>query len=153
MLPSLTVCLDAIDASREKTALLAACVERNIPIVTCGGAAGKVDPTKIKCEDLTRVQGDKLLGNCRTNLRKYHGFAKGERDKKRKAKEWGIGAVYSLEATASLPAGEDKVSALRRCDGALGTACFTTGTFGFVLAARVVDMIASSSLARPSKGF
>ena len=45
-----------------------------------------------------------------------------------------------------------------RNDGALGTACFVTGTFGFVAASRVVEMIvdngATSTASRmpPNRG-
>jgi len=51
----LTACIDAIDGVNEKTSLLLACVELGIPIVSCGGAAGRSDPTKIVCNDITKV--------------------------------------------------------------------------------------------------
>jgi tRNA threonylcarbamoyladenosine dehydratase len=155
MMPDLTVCLDAIDGQTSKTALIAACVEKGIPIVTCGGSAGKTDPTKIVCEDLTRANGDNLLTACRKNLRKMYGFSEGKKmtqSKGRKPKKWGIEAVYSLEEPRALPEGGDTASALRRCDGALGTACFVTGTCGFVAASKVIDMIATNQLIVPKKG-
>lgn len=164
LLPDLSVCLDAIDNSQAKTALLAACVDRKIPVVTCGGAAGKTDPTQVQADDLTRVAGDRLLGSCRTNLRKRYGFAKGlgtndhknNKNKKKFPRKWGITAVYSTEiiqGTAAAAAADKKnqVSSLRRCDGALGTACFVTGTFGFVAAGKVVDMIATSQPVVPKR--
>jgi tRNA threonylcarbamoyladenosine dehydratase len=156
LMPNLTVCLDAIDGQTSKTALMAACVERAIPLVTCGGSAGKTDPTQIVCDDLTRANGDHLLTSCRKNLRKLYGFSQGQKmtqSKGRKPKKWGIEAVYSLEETRELPEGGDTgVSALRRCDGALGTACFVTGTCGFVAASKVIDMIATNQLIVPKKG-
>jgi len=146
--------IDAIDGSTEKSALLAVSAEYEIPVVTCGSAAGKIDPTKIVCEDLTVVNGDKLLSNCRRKLRKEYGFAEGIPfrgiRKGKKVKKWNIAAVYSLEKQKALPSGSD-ASSLRRCDGALGTACFVTGSFGFVAASRVVDMIANGKLKPPSR--
>lgn len=150
LLPELTACVDAIDGQSSKTALIAGCVENNIPVVTCGGSAGRMDPTKIVCEDLTRATGDKLLSACRKNLRQLYGFSEGEvmsQLKGTKPKKWGIEAVFSIEEQKGLPEGSsDSSSALRRCDGVLGTACFVTGTYGFVAASRVVEMIANEKL-------
>ncbi|EEC48890.1 predicted protein [Phaeodactylum tricornutum CCAP 1055/1] len=148
--------LDAIDGSNEKAALLAACVDRRIPVVTVGGAAGITDPTQIVCEDLTMAFSDKLLGICRKTLRKSYGFARGlsfheMQREKRKVKKWHIAAVYSLEGQKAVPTVAD-TSSFRRCDGALGTACFVTGTFGFIAASRIVDMIAKGKLITPRRG-
>lgn len=155
MLPELDVCLDAIDGTKEKTALIAACTEKEIPIVTCGGAAGRLDPKFIEVDDLTRVDYDRLLRAVRKNLRKKYGFKKGlekkETLKGKRPKKWGIQAVYSTEMPKELPPGED-ASSLRRCDGALGTACFVTGTFGFVAASRVIDMLANDNMIVPRTG-
>jgi len=156
MLPELDVCLDAIDGTREKTALIAACTEKQIPIVTCGGAAGRRDPRSIEVEDLTRVDNDRLLRAVRKNLRQKYGFQKGlprkETLKGKHPKKWQIQAVYSTEIPKELPQGEEDASSLRRCDGALGTACFVTGTFGFIVASRVVDMLASDKMIIPRSG-
>ena len=152
-----TACLDAIDGSKEKTALIAGCCRHGIPIVTCGGSAGRTDPTKFVCNDLTRVTGDPLLNSCRSNLRKFYGFEEGKKfrdvngDQNKLPRKWKIHAVYSTEPQKSIPEGSDS-SSLRRCDGALGTACFVTGAAGFVAAGRVVEMIATNKL-RPPKSF
>lgn len=66
---NVTMILDAIDGGAEKAALLAACVEHGVPVVTCGGAAGRMDPTKIVYGDLTEVTSDKLLRTVRKTLR------------------------------------------------------------------------------------
>lgn len=152
-----TVLVDMIDGSKEKSALLAACADLQIPVVTCGGAAGRRDPTKIVCDDLTEVTGDKLLATCRKELRKYHGFERGlpfqekRKMKQSKSRKWNIQAIFSTEPQKSLPAGADLGSSFRRCDGALGTACFVTGAYGFATAARVVDMIAEGRIAPPRR--
>jgi len=152
-----TACLDAIDGSQAKSSLIAACARRKIPIVTCGGSAGRTDPTKFVCEDLTRVKGDPLLSSCRRNLRKFYGFEEGlsardenGRFRKKNPRKWNILAVYSKEPQKSLPNGSDS-SSLRRCDGALGTACFVTGTSGFVAAGQIVKMIAEDRMLLPRR--
>lgn len=158
---SVTACLDAIDGSDAKTAWIASCARRRIPIVTCGGSAGRTDPTKFVCDDLTRAMEDPLLSSCRKNLRKYYGFQEGiapgakARDpksgklRKKLPRKWKIQAVYSTESPRSIP--KEQTSSLRRCDGALGTACFVTGTSGFVAAGRIVEMIANDKLPVPKQ--
>jgi tRNA A37 threonylcarbamoyladenosine dehydratase len=147
-LSNVTACLDAIDGSISKASLIAACARHGIPVVTCGGSAGRTDPTKFVCEDLTRVDGDPLLSSCRKTLRQQYGFEKSER--KKVARKWNIKAVYSTELQKTVPK-ESDVSSFRRCDGALGTACFVTGTCGFVAAGEVIAQIANDALLVPKR--
>lgn len=153
-LPNVTACLDAIDGTRGKASLIAACSRYGIPIVTCGGSAGRTDPSKFVCEDLTKVQGDPLLSVCRKNLRKFHGFEEGksfyDKSSKKPPRKWNILAVYSTENQKSLPKGSDSAS-LRRCDGALGTACFVTGTSGFIAAGELISQIANNKMLVPRR--
>lgn len=160
MLPELTACVDAIDGMHEKTALILACVSNGVPIVTCGGAAGRTDPTKIVVDDLTRVQEDRLLFKCRKMLRQDHGFAKvplpGKDRKGTRVRRWRIPAVYSTEVQQRVvPAANGDAAAttssFRTCDGALGTACFVTGAYGFAAASKVVEMIANDELVVPKR--
>jgi tRNA threonylcarbamoyladenosine dehydratase len=152
------VVLDAIDGGTEKSALIAACVRREMPIVTCGGAAGRVVPTKVVSGDLVHAMGDRLLTSCKKTLRKYHGFTEGlpfqntNMKKTTRIRKWGITAVYSLETQIEL-SDDDDVSALRRCDGVLGTACFVTGAFAFAAAGRVVEMLATGKTIKPRKRY
>ena len=156
-----TVCLDAIDGSKAKSALLAACSDYQIPVVTLGGSAGRINPTSMVCDDLTKVFGDRLLSTCRRNLRKHYGFKEGQsfhesqKEKKKKGggkkiKKWNIKAVFSTEPPKTVPKGMDG-SSLRRCDSALGTACFVTGVAGLIAAGIVVNDIVSDSLKPPTK--
>ncbi|KAL7468558.1 hypothetical protein ACHAXS_008786 [Conticribra weissflogii] len=157
LLPEVSVVVDAIDGMYEKTALILACVNHGVPVVTCGGAAGRSDPTKIVIGDLTEVQEDRLLFKCRKELRQVHGFPKvpvPRKGSKTKVKKWRIPAVYSTEVQQLVrdsDTDEGRSSSFRRCDGALGTACFVTGTYGFVAASKVVDMISSDSVVKPRK--
>lgn len=147
----MTALIDAIDGQHEKCALIAACAKRKIPIVTVGGAAGRVDPTKIIYGDLTKAHDDRLLGRCRKVLRQSYGFEQGPPNNVKnnhRPKKWNITAVFSSEKQKAKV--DKKTSgSLRTCDGYMGTACFVTGTYGFVAASEVVRMIAEDDLQIP----
>jgi len=154
LLPEVSCVVDAIDGKQEKTALISACARLRVPIVTCGGAAGRKDPTRIVCDDIIKAQEDRLLFWCRKDLRQRYGFPKGPAKFIKatyKPRKWNIFAVYSMEVQKSIKADDAAAvtSSLRTCDGALGTACFVTGTYGFVAAGKVVSMIADDQLVRP----
>ena len=85
------VVIDAIDQVRAKVAMIAWCRRQNLPIVVAGGAGGKIDPSRIRLDDLSRTEQDLLLARVRSQLRKEHGFT---RDPKKK---FGIPVVYSAE--------------------------------------------------------
>jgi len=140
--------VDAIDSLTNKCLLLAKCRDRQIPVVTCGGAGGRRDPTAIRVADLALTTHDRLLQKLRDKLRKDFGFPRGE-------KMFGIDAVYSPEPPV-YPARDGTVCGQREtgadgealklnCDSGFGTATFVTGTFGFVAAAHVVRSIADTS--------
>jgi len=46
------VVIDAIDNIRFKAAMIAYCSRNNIPIITTGGAGGRIDPLKVAVADL-----------------------------------------------------------------------------------------------------
>lgn len=78
MHPHLSICVDAIDGHIEKSSLITACCVRGIPIVSCGGSAGRCDPTRIRVDDLSRVSDCRLLFQCKKRLRDYYRlFSKG----------------------------------------------------------------------------
>ena len=153
-IPHDAVVLDCIDGQREKAALIVACHARQISVVTCGGAAGRTDPTQVVCADITRVNDDRLIFSTRKLLRKQYGWPKGPAQGEKnnhKVKAWNIPAVFSTELQRTAPAPIAGASSLRQCDGPLGTACFLTGTYGFVAAGKVVDMIATDIRQAPKK--
>lgn len=133
--------LDAIDSPSLKALLIARCREREIAIVTTGGAGGRRDPCALRVEDLARTTHDALLQATRKILRAEHGFPRGE-------KMFGVSCVYSTEAPV-FPASDGSVCTkpepgrnLRLdCRSGYGTACFVTGAFGFAAAAQVVRRI------------
>lgn len=136
--------IDAIDNVANKCLLIVKCREREIPVITCGGAGGLRSGVEVKIDDLARTTNDALLKQVRKNLRKDHGFPN---DPKRKFR---IPAVYSAE-TPVYPWADGTVCNTKEagtdlkldCASGFGTAAFVTGAFGFAAAEHVVRRIAS----------
>ena len=82
--------VDAIDDITNKCRLIALCRERRMPIVTCGAAGGRRDPTQVRVADLALTTHDRLLTKTRDVLRKEFGFPS-------PGKMFGVEAVYSPE--------------------------------------------------------
>lgn len=145
LLPNLAV-VDAIDNFADKAALLAACARRRVRCVSVGAAGGLTDPTMVRAADLT-LAGDHLLKQTRGEMRRRHGFPAGS---PRWNAEWGIRAVYSIEAGRAAhqakPKGRGPTGGLPRADcDRFGTACFATGAMGFAAAAEVVSPLATAA--------
>jgi tRNA A37 threonylcarbamoyladenosine dehydratase len=76
----------------------------------------------------------------------------GRNKKKKRVRNWKIPAVFSTEVQQKVDNAEAQMSSsFRTCDGSLGTAVFVTGTFGFVAATKVIEMIAMDKLIVPKK--
>ncbi|MGL4409708.1 MAG: tRNA threonylcarbamoyladenosine dehydratase, partial [Zoogloea sp.] len=91
LLPICDAVVDAIDQVAAKAALIALCRERKQLLVTTGGAGGRIDPTRIRLDDLSRTQQDALASSLRARLRKQYGFP---RDPKKK---FSVPCIYSEE--------------------------------------------------------
>jgi len=91
LVPEGALVVDAIDAPREKAALIACMRRRRQPIVVCGGAGGRTDPLRLRRDDLARTKGDALLASVRARLRREHGFPRDA------AKRFRVEAIYSDE--------------------------------------------------------
>jgi tRNA threonylcarbamoyladenosine dehydratase len=89
------VVIDCIDQVQAKAALIAHCRALRLPVVTCGAAGGRVDPTRIRTDDLARVQGDPLLAKLRYRLRREHGFP--PESASGRVRKFGVTAVFSDE--------------------------------------------------------
>ena len=129
------VVVDAIDQTRVKVAIAAWCKEAKISVVTAGAAGGRIDPTRVCVSDLARTTGDALLSRVRQQLRKRHGFPRGEKSK------FNISAVHSSEPMKSSPLDCDPSAGLS-CAG-YGSASVVTGTFGLVAAAEALRLLTS----------
>lgn len=148
LLRDATFVVDAIDNVTAKLHLLANCRSRGIPVVSCTGAAGRMDPTAIKVADLADTEGDRLAHIMRKHLRQRYNFP-------RKG-PFGIPAVYSTEPQIEpvelhydhgegfrcvCPGGTND---LHSCDSRniiYGTASWVTGSFGLIAASVVVRKI------------
>ncbi|MDP0489647.1 MAG: tRNA threonylcarbamoyladenosine dehydratase [Verrucomicrobiota bacterium JB023] len=136
---------DAIDAIRPKVHLLASCHEKGIPVVTSGGAGGRIDPTAIQVTDLARTTNCALLHQVRKKLRGEHGFPSGDG----KAPKFGIPAIYSTErpryptedGCTSLERPENQAAGLK-CDAGFGSITQVTASFGLAQAAEVLRLLA-----------
>jgi tRNA threonylcarbamoyladenosine dehydratase len=112
------VVIDAIDNVRAKAALIAHCKTQKQAIVVCGGAGGKLDPTRIRAADLAQTLQDPLLSKVRATLRKEYGFPRGE-------KRFGVASIFSDEPPAQAQA---DAKARAPMHGAAGLACAGYGS-------------------------
>jgi tRNA A37 threonylcarbamoyladenosine dehydratase len=140
LLPDAMVIIDCIDQVKAKAALIAHCRQHTMRIITTGGAGGRIDPTRIRLDDLARTTQDALASKLRARLRKDYAFP---RDPKRK---FGVPCVYSDEPIRR-PASAD-FSASCTVDGSAGLACAgygsavtVTASFGLAAAAHCLDIL------------
>jgi tRNA threonylcarbamoyladenosine dehydratase len=142
--PEFNYVCDAIDSVSNKVLLLAQCRQKNLPVISCGGAGGRRDATLVRVADLAKVSHDRLLAEVRKKLRRES--------------KWGfpadgspmnIDCVFSAEAPVfAQPDGsvcgtraETEDGSRLNCDGGLGSATFVTGAFGFAAAGVIVRKI------------
>ena len=139
--------VDAVDRMSIKALIISKAQQRNIGVLTVGGAGGRRDPTQVRVADLGRTGGDALLRQVRRELRRTYGWARGG------GADFGVPAVYSAEPQL-FPWEDGRVCAepepgsnLRMdCASGYGAACFVTGTFGFIAAAEIVKRISIGAL-------
>jgi tRNA A37 threonylcarbamoyladenosine dehydratase len=81
--------VDAIDNVKAKLHLLHRCVQLGLPVVSSMGAAGRLDPTAVRVDDLSETIMDPFAKDVRKLLRRKYGV---ETDRRT-----GITAVYSVE--------------------------------------------------------
>ncbi len=87
--PGYDFVVDAIDNVKAKLHLLNACVQRGLPVVSSMGAAGRLDPTAIRVEDLCETHMDPFAKDIRKLLKRKYAIDT--------EKHTGITAVYSIE--------------------------------------------------------
>jgi tRNA threonylcarbamoyladenosine dehydratase len=143
--------VDAIDNVKAKLHLLHRCVSLGLPVVSSMGAAGRLDPTAIRVEDLSETHMDPFAKDIRKLLRRKYGV---ETDK-----HTGITAVYSIEARRQpVPLRYDDATDgflcvcpqdndFHTCDHRTqidGSVVFVTSAFGMNAAGVVVRRLAST---------
>ncbi|MEI2636807.1 MAG: tRNA threonylcarbamoyladenosine dehydratase [Methylotenera sp.] len=142
---SFDIVLDAMDDVKAKIAVAAYCRTNKLPLITTGGAGGRLDAAKIKTADLAEVHGDKLLAKVRSQLRRDFHFPKATSSKK--STRFGIQAVYSdeqvIKPEASCDAGSgDAAFTGLNCAG-YGSSVCVTAPFGFMAAGLVLRQLLS----------
>lgn len=144
--PGLAYVVDAIDRKNAKIHLITRCKQLDIPVIVSGGAGGRVDPSHIRTTDLRDSYNDPLLAQIRKQLRRNLGM------RNQHKKKFQIPCVFSAEeiryshSDGSIclqkPAADDDPRQLD-CNVGFGSASFVTGSFGFAMAARIInDLVA-----------
>ena len=146
--PGLSYVVDAIDKKNAKIHLITHCKTIGVPIIVSGGAGGRVDPSQIRTTDLRDSYNDPLLAACRKQLRRNLGM------RNQHKKKFQIPCVFSAEPIRypkpdgsicmEKPSSDDGPRQLD-CQFGFGSATFLTGSFGFAMAARIVEDLIESS--------
>lgn len=142
------VVIDAIDSVRQKCHLLAFCRDHQIPVITSGGAGGRIDATQIQLADLSRTFGDGLLLSVRRRLRSEYHFPKAEK----KARKFEIPAVFSPEQPR-FPSCDGGITSERpkemhgsiKCNSGYGAATHLTATFANFIVGWTLNHLATST--------
>ncbi|MCS6766468.1 MAG: tRNA threonylcarbamoyladenosine dehydratase [Candidatus Protistobacter heckmanni] len=128
------VVVDAIDQANAKAALTSWCKRSGVPLITCGSAGGKLDPTRVRISDLNRTEQEPLLAKVRDILRRHYGFPRGPKPR------YDIAAVYSDEPLLRPEeATEGGIQGIN-CAG-YGSSVSVTASFGFAAAAWAIRRI------------
>ena len=144
--------IDCCDAFRVKVEAIAWCRRRKLPLITCGSAGGRTDPTLVGVRDLSRTEHDALLALVRKKLREEFNFPRGAK------RYFGVQAVYSRE-NVRYPQADGTVCGIRPasgeggkldCGGGLGAATHVTGAFAFAAVSRALARLLDP--ARPPPG-
>ena len=144
--------VDAIDNVKAKLHLLHRCITLGIPVVSSMGAAGRLDPTRIRVEDLCETHMDPFAKDIRKLLSRKYAI-----DTNRPT---GITAVYSIEPRRPpVPLAYDEASNgfmcvcpsrendFHSCDHRTlidGSVSFVTSVFGMNAAGVVVRRLATA---------
>ncbi len=139
------IVVDAIDGLKVKCALIDYCYEKNIPLITTGGAAGKSDPSQVRFADLSQTFNDPLLLRVRKKLRRGYDFPK------KKKVHLGVTAIFSPEeifhdTSHCYPTDEisevyDQNKMIPNCNNGLGTCVTVISVFGIYAAKEVLRLI------------
>lgn len=130
--PRFDYVLDCIDLITAKLHLIAACKERQLPILSSMGAANKYDPMAIRIGDLFATQNCRLCRIMRKELR-------------RRGVTSDVEVVYSTEGFRPLEAGRrleaDEKGGYQQRRAPLGSVSWIPSIFGLTMAGTVVPRI------------
>jgi tRNA A37 threonylcarbamoyladenosine dehydratase len=138
LLPACDVVVDCIDQMKAKAALIVHCRRNKIPLVTTGGAGGRIDPTRIRIDDLSRTTQDALASKLRAHLRKDYGFPREPK------KKFGVPCVFSDEPIRRPEAAACDIDEVGlhglNCAG-YGSSVAVTAGFGLAAAAHCLGIL------------
>jgi tRNA A37 threonylcarbamoyladenosine dehydratase len=141
--------VDAIDNVKAKLHMLAQCVQRGLKVVSSMGAAGRLDPTCIRVEDLCETHMDPFAKDIRKLLKRKHSIDT--------SRPTGITCVYSIEPRRDpialrydgeegfmcvCPHGENEFHSCEHRNQIDGSVAFVTSAFGMNMAGVVVRRLA-----------
>ncbi|MEO5623006.1 MAG: tRNA threonylcarbamoyladenosine dehydratase [Dokdonella sp.] len=135
--------IDCCDAFRVKVETIAWCRRRKLPLITCGSAGGRTDPTLVSVRDLAKTEHDAMLALVRKKLRDEFNFPRGPK------RYFGVQAVYSRE-NVRYPQADGSVCGTRPqsgeslkldCGDGLGAAAHVTGAFAFAAVSRALSRL------------
>ncbi len=142
--------VDAIDNVKAKLHLLKECVQRRIPVVSSMGAAGRLDPTYIRVDDLCETHMDPFAKDVRKLLKRKWSIDTNQ--------PTGITAVFSIEPRREpidlkydeahggfmcvCPHGENEFHSCEHRNQIDGSVAFVTSIFGMHMAGVVVRRVA-----------
>ncbi|MEO8460296.1 MAG: tRNA threonylcarbamoyladenosine dehydratase [Dokdonella sp.] len=142
--------LDCCDAFRSKVEMIAWCRRRKLPLIVCGSAGGRTDPTLVRARDLSRTEHDAMLALIRKKLREEFRFPRGPK------RYFGVQAVYSLE-NVRYPQADGSVCGTRPeggeeglkldCGSGLGAVAHVTATFALVAVSRAITRLLAAETA------
>ncbi len=142
--PGYDLVLDCCDAFRVKVELIAHCRRNKRPLIVCGSAGGRTDPTRILVRDLSRTEHDALLAMIRRKLRAEFNFPRN------RERYFGVPAVYSLE-NVRYPQPDGSVCGTRPsgggdalkldCGAGLGAAMHVTAAFAMVAVGKAIERL------------
>ncbi len=153
--------IDAIDNLTAKAHLVATCRRRGIPVVSVMGAAARIDPTKVRVDDLARTKHDPFAHHFREIMRTKHGW------RLRPSMPTGVPCVFSDETPIAptelaydhdhgfqcvCPQSDNGMHTCEKRARIDGSAAWVTGTFGLVAASVVVRELRGESVIDRSNG-
>ena len=140
--PSFDCVIDAIDRIKYKALMIYFCKRNKLPVVTTGGAGGLLDPSQVEVKDLSRTWNDPLASSVRLALRQVHNFTRNPK------RSFGVPCVYSTEQQrypdkdGNVGYQKPGVAGLSLdCSFGYGSSVMVTSTFGFVAAAKAIELI------------
>lgn len=141
-----SIVIDAIDRIKYKSAIIHYCKRNKIPIITVGGAGGLLDPMKIEISDLSKTWNDPLSASVRSRLRYKYNFSSNLK------RSFGIPCIYSTEQRR-YPDQEGNIGFHKPgikglsldCNFGYGSSVAVTASFGFIAAAKAIEIILKNS--------